>query len=115
MILGCHFRLEAGRAAPERFLRAKRKNRVRTNFLPPEPENQPRNALFAKMSFKMTKKALSTEAFWAHGRFFAFLGAQTAFWPPKSHFGVQNALLAPKSKKCAKVRGILILEQETSS
>ena len=83
MILGCQFRLGAGRAAPERFLREKLKSRVRTNFLPPKPENQPRNALFAKMSFKMTKKALSTEAFWAHGRLWRF-------WAQKSHFGPQN-------------------------
>ena len=102
-----------GPAGPPRnaFCAKKLKSRVRTNFLPPKPENQPRNALFAKMSFKMTKKALSTEAFWAHGRLWRF-------WAQKSHFGPQNRTLGSKThfwpqnpqnaSKCAKVRGTLI-------
>ena len=50
MILGCQFRLGAGRAAPERFLREKRKSRVRTNFVPPKPENRQTLGLAAHCS-----------------------------------------------------------------
>ena len=48
-------------------------------------------------------------------------GPKIAFWAcfsilgPKVDFGVQNALLAPESIKCAQGTVILILGQETSS
>ena len=106
-----------GPAGPPRnaFCAKKLKSRVRTNFLPPKPENQPRNALFAKMSFEMTEKSIVYRSILGPWQIMAFLGAKNAFGPPKSHFRVQNALLALKSPKCAKVRGTLILGQETSS
>ena len=86
-----------GPAGPPRnaFCAKKLKSRVRTNFLPPKPENQPRNALFAKMAFKWLKKHClqkhsgPMDDFSVSGRKNRILAPKIALWGPKRTFGLK--------------------------